>query len=315
MAPEVALLKEFSRGFVRGKAKIETEQFGFAYLEQLLSGGATLEYGELTDTRLLHKYKIIDVPDCRMDELLQSHIMKECNVCRYFGADENDALCFNMDNNYKTNNTVIIPELSLALDALRKCLQDPRMRAPDHHQRGGITCGCESKNRWKTSCSMTSCFTPRPAPSCRFKPAATITMPSSSASILTSKSMTWCRCAYSVPNTPRTKYSVMCGHQRALSGQAASWKYFEHFMRNKTVSAAKFRAALDKLLSAACASARMDFRGDPAGASLRMSPRIANSAGEADRGGWFDWRRQIRRFLDRTDSTVLAASTVFKIAF
>jgi hypothetical protein len=36
MDPGVTLLKEFSRGFVRGKAKIETEQFGFAYLEQLL---------------------------------------------------------------------------------------------------------------------------------------------------------------------------------------------------------------------------------------------------------------------------------------
>jgi len=36
MDPGVTLLKEFSRGFVRGKAKIETEQFGFAYLDQLL---------------------------------------------------------------------------------------------------------------------------------------------------------------------------------------------------------------------------------------------------------------------------------------
>ena len=59
-----------------------------------------------------------------MDELLQMHIMKECNVCRYFGTDKNDVFCFNLDNNHKTNNTVIIPEMNLALGALRKSLQD-----------------------------------------------------------------------------------------------------------------------------------------------------------------------------------------------
>ena len=118
------MLKEFCRGFAAGKAKIETEQFGFAYLEQLLSGGSTLEYGHLADTRVLHKYKIVDISDRRMDELLRMHVMKECNVCRYFDADKNDVLCFNLDNNHKTNNTAIIPELSLTLDSLRKCLLD-----------------------------------------------------------------------------------------------------------------------------------------------------------------------------------------------
>jgi hypothetical protein len=48
--------------------------------------------------------------------------MKECNVCRYFGAEKNDVLCFNLDNNHKTNNTAIIPEMTLALNALREHL-------------------------------------------------------------------------------------------------------------------------------------------------------------------------------------------------
>lgn len=124
MDSKVTLLKEFSRGFVRDKAKIETEQFGFAYLEQLLSGGGTLEYGELTDTRVLHKFKLAGIADRKMDALLQLHVMKECNVCRYFGLEKNDVLCFNMDNNHKRDNTAIIPEMSLALDALRECLLD-----------------------------------------------------------------------------------------------------------------------------------------------------------------------------------------------
>jgi len=122
MDPRVTLLKEFSSGFIEGKAKIETDQFGFEFLEWLLSAGGALEYGELTDTRLLHKYKIVDIPEHRMDDLMQLHVMKQFNVCRYFGVEKNDVFCFNMDNNHKTDNTAIIPEMSSALDTLRTCL-------------------------------------------------------------------------------------------------------------------------------------------------------------------------------------------------
>lgn len=122
MDPRVTLLKEFSSGFIEGKAKIETDQFGFEFLEWLLSAGGALEYGELTDTRLLHKYKIVDIPEHRMDDLMQLHVMKQFNVCRYFGAEKNDVLCFNMDNNHKTDNIAIIPEVSSALETLRTCL-------------------------------------------------------------------------------------------------------------------------------------------------------------------------------------------------
>ena len=122
MDTRVALLKEFSRGFIKGKAKIEAEHFGFPFLEWLLSGGSALEYGELTDTRLLHKYKVVDISESRMDELIQLHVLKQFNVCRYFGTEQNDVFCFNIDNNHKTDNTAIIPEMSLALDTLRTCL-------------------------------------------------------------------------------------------------------------------------------------------------------------------------------------------------
>ena len=63
MDPRVKLLKEFSRRFVPGTVKIETEQFGFSFLERLLSDGIELEYGELTATRLLHKYKLVNIPE------------------------------------------------------------------------------------------------------------------------------------------------------------------------------------------------------------------------------------------------------------
>jgi hypothetical protein len=52
------------------------------------------------------------------------HLRKQFNLCRYFGPEKNDVLCFNMDNNHKTNNTDIIPELATALDTLRTVLRD-----------------------------------------------------------------------------------------------------------------------------------------------------------------------------------------------
>lgn len=122
MDQRVAWLREFSLGFSPGTAKIETEQFGFPFLDRLLSGGVCLEYGELTATRLLHKYKLVNVPAQRMDELLAAHVAKECNVCRYFDAGKNDVFCFNLDNNNKTENTVVIPEMDLAVRSLRECL-------------------------------------------------------------------------------------------------------------------------------------------------------------------------------------------------
>jgi hypothetical protein len=122
MDPRVMLLKEFYRGLPQDRAKVETHEQGFAFLEMLLAGGVTLEYGELTLTRLLHKYKLGNIPEARMDELLCAHVEKRCNVCLYFDGEANDTFCFNLDNNHKADNTVLIPEMKAAVRALREHL-------------------------------------------------------------------------------------------------------------------------------------------------------------------------------------------------
>jgi hypothetical protein len=124
MDSRVSLLRAFAQGFAPGVAKVETERFGFAFLEQMLAGGGELEYGELTATRLLHKYKLVNLPDRRMDELLEAHVAKAWNVCRYFGAAANDVFCFNLDNNHRSDNTRVIPEMDLAVRSLRNGLRE-----------------------------------------------------------------------------------------------------------------------------------------------------------------------------------------------
>jgi hypothetical protein len=122
MDPRIGLLRAFARGFAVGAAKVETARHGLRFLDELLGGGGRLEYGELTPLRLVHRYKVVDIPDDRMDDLMRAHVDKELNVCRYFNPAANDTFCFNLDNNHRTNNTVVIPEMDLAIRALRRYL-------------------------------------------------------------------------------------------------------------------------------------------------------------------------------------------------
>jgi hypothetical protein len=118
------LLKEFYRGLPKDRAKVETFEHGFEYLDRMLAGGGTLEYGEMSFAGLLHKYKLSQVPEERMDDLIAAHIAKRCNLCLYFGPVENSLFCFNLDNNHKTNNTVIIPEMARVVELLRDILTE-----------------------------------------------------------------------------------------------------------------------------------------------------------------------------------------------
>lgn len=249
MNARVKLLKEFSRGFASGKAKIETEQFGFAFLERLLCGGAALEYGELTTTRLLHKYKIFDISDHKMDELLQMHILKECNVCRYFGAEKNDVLSFNMDNNRTTNNTAIIPEMSLALDALRKCLAglgcEPLIIASGRGYHVWLRFDEPVEN------SLLYTFMVRAAARALLalgiggydhKIVKFSFYPDIQVNDVVSLRL------FGSEHAKNKVFSHVFTPEGLLD-EAASWKHFEHFVRNKTTSAATFRSALNELLS------------------------------------------------------------------
>lgn len=119
MDTRVALLKEFYGGLPRDRAKIESHEHGFDFLERMLSDGTTLEYGELTLCGLLHKYKLANIPGHLMDALLLSHVEKHLNVCLYFDDRANSTFCFNLDNNHKTNNTEITPEMEIAVRETR----------------------------------------------------------------------------------------------------------------------------------------------------------------------------------------------------
>ncbi len=122
MDRRVALLQEFYRGLPKDRAKIETRHHGFDFLRALLSDGITLEYGELTLSGLLHKYKLANIPGVQMNRLLRAHVDKEFNVCLYFDDRANSEFCLNLDNNHKVDNTIIIEEMRLAVRFLADLL-------------------------------------------------------------------------------------------------------------------------------------------------------------------------------------------------
>lgn len=123
MDSRVILLKEFYGTMQKDKIKLESNCYGFDFLDTLLSDDTQLEYGELTSS-LIHKYKLVNIPDYSMDALLEGHLNKYYNVCLYFNEIANNIFCFNLDNNFKENNTELIPEMKYSVEQLTQYLME-----------------------------------------------------------------------------------------------------------------------------------------------------------------------------------------------
>lgn len=123
MDQRVALIKSFYRGLPTDRVKLETSACGFEFLAHLRERGIQLEYGELTTTEVLHKYKLTNVSDEALEQLLAWHVAKLGNVCLYFDRDASPLLSFNLDNDSASNNTELIPEVELAMRTLAATLQ------------------------------------------------------------------------------------------------------------------------------------------------------------------------------------------------
>ncbi len=182
-----------------------------------------------------------------MDELLQMHILKECNVCRYFGADTNDVLSFNMDNNHKTNNTVVTPEMSLALGTLRECLLglgcEPLIIASGR--------GYHVWLRFDEPVENAALYKFMLAAAARaLLPLFTGGMDHQSIKFnfypdINVHDVVSLR-LFGSDHAKNNVFSRVFTPS-ALLDEADSWTYFEHFVRKQTTSAATFRSALGQL--------------------------------------------------------------------
>ncbi len=123
MDRRVALLKAFYRGLPTDRVKLEVSAYGFDFLAQLEARGIQLDYGELTLTEVLHKYKLANITQSQVDELLAWHVAKLCNVCLYFDRRANSVYSFNLDNNHAQGGSRLIPEVQLAVRALVRRLE------------------------------------------------------------------------------------------------------------------------------------------------------------------------------------------------
>jgi len=122
MDSKLELIRAFYAGLPKDRVKVETFDHGFAFLEEMLIDGMTLEYGERVLCREVYKYKFSNVPPWRMEELLLSHVRKGCNVCLYFADKTNSLFGFNLDGNHKSNSTAISLEMAAAVSALEEIL-------------------------------------------------------------------------------------------------------------------------------------------------------------------------------------------------
>ncbi len=248
MACKLDLLKEFYKGLPTDRAKIETDEYGFAYLKKLLADGAALEYGELTASGVLHKYKLAGIPEHQMEDLLRAHIAKKCNVCLYFDPEANHLLCFNMDNNHKSNNTIVIPEMDFAVRTIRAQL---------------TALGCEpliiaSGRGYHVWCRFDTAIDNRLLHRFMLRSAA------KTMAALYLKGYDYHNVKFNFYPDTRIHYVVslrLFGSVHAknkvfsqvftpdkLLNEAASWDYFENYMRNKTISQDTFSKAYDAMM-------------------------------------------------------------------
>jgi hypothetical protein len=250
MDTKLRLLKGFYGGLPKDRAKVETNCHGFPFLEALLSDGAVLEYGEMHRSGQLHKYKLSHIPGHRMDELLQSHVGKTSNVCLYFDDVANSLFCLNLDNNHKTGNTVLIPEMKLAMSLLRERL---------------TALGCEplvvaSGRGYHLWCRLASAVENKRLHDFMLRLVAM------ALAGLHGKGLDYNNIKANFYPDPRIRNTVslrLFGSDHArnkvfsrvlaqdvLLDEAASWDAFEHHLRHKTIAAGQFDAACKEVMAA-----------------------------------------------------------------
>jgi hypothetical protein len=243
MDPRIDLLKAFYRGLPRDRAKVETEEHGFPFLGRLLTDGTVLEYGELTLSGLLHKYKLAQIPERRMDGHLAAHVAQTCNVCLYFHERENDLFCLNLDNNHRATSGGPSPEMEFAIRHLAAVLREA---------------GCEplvvASGRGYHAWGRLEA----PVPNAQLYDLM-LRAGVATAGALHRAGHDHHRVKFNFYPDPRTHHVVSLRlfgsrHARtrefsrvlaagALLDEAASWEYFADYVRNRTISVARFDAA------------------------------------------------------------------------
>jgi len=125
MDDKVRLLKQFYASMDVTQIKLEVRDYGFSFMN-VLSRSCTIDYSELS--RLVHKYRLSNVPLWIYDYLLKQHIEGNGNVCGYFHREANNVFCFNLDNSAKTDTDSITDEMQTTLWKLKMNLEALEIR-------------------------------------------------------------------------------------------------------------------------------------------------------------------------------------------
>jgi hypothetical protein len=118
MDAKLELLKEFCPGLQLEPVKVETQDYGWGFLNEVLREGGELDYGEAAGQEALYKYKFCGLPERTVDRLLRRHIGQTCNVCFYFSKGANASCCINLDVNLRVCDANIGAEMSLLVRSL-----------------------------------------------------------------------------------------------------------------------------------------------------------------------------------------------------
>lgn len=90
------LLTEFYTTVDHEQVKVETKSHGFDYMHKL-NEIATLQYSEWKNGGVF-KYKLANVTPSVFNDLLDLHLDSRINLCVFFNGKSNNIFCFNLDS-------------------------------------------------------------------------------------------------------------------------------------------------------------------------------------------------------------------------
>lgn len=247
MDTRVELVSAFYQAMCEDKVKLETKNYGFEFVKNLTSGGETLDYVQM-ENHFIHKYRLLNVSEHRRQSLLQGHVNQDYNVCLYFDETANNTLCFNIDNNYKKNNNEIIPEVELAVDYIQQHLGTYGMEAVSVKSGRGyhVWLRFERPIANQLLLDFMIQISARTLASLHVNQhdyhAVKINM-SPNPHFVKIISLR----AFGSKHIKTGSFSHIKAKAGALLSEDDSWKYFENYMINKTVSERQFGLAYDEV--------------------------------------------------------------------
>lgn len=242
---KMELLRKFYSSMRTDVLKLEVRDYGLHVPDISIRAGLKVEYGEMNGQ--IVKYKLSGFTPEAFNLFLLQHIDKKGNVCLYFNEEANNVFAFNIDNNEKEDNEKYTDKLKETQCILQACLDNYGIEPIILASGRGYHTWVRINENINNNClcdfmayiwAKTRLLQERMGMGRKFDislyPARNSTE-SNSLRIFGSE------------HIKNKIFSYVIHPSKGILDEAESWRYFEHYMKNKTLAKEPFMAAYEKI--------------------------------------------------------------------